>query len=71
MPDLGSSPPFGDPGASYIPEPQYARRATELVVSLTPDGRTARLFTADGDFPSTSYPPSGRFAGGLENQSDQ
>ncbi len=44
--------------------------ATDLIVSLASDGRTARLFTADGESPSEPSFPSAALRGRLESDTE-
>jgi len=65
---------FGDPEparAGEVTERRYTRGATDLIVSLASDGRTVRLFTADGDADAPSYYRSDRIPGTLDTSTDR
>jgi hypothetical protein len=63
----GSLTPIGDHAIKgEIEERRFSRGATDLVVSLAANGRSVRLFTADGDTPRSSYYPVDRLENGLE-----
>lgn len=72
MPEADFEGGFGDPSAEETSERRYTRGATDLVVSLAANGRTIRLFTADGEYPRPLYYPVERLPDSLgENGSDR
>lgn len=71
MPDQDRDHGFGDPEPLEAAERRYTRGATDLIVSLASDGRTVRLFTADGENPAPSYYPAEQLPGALESGTDR
>ena len=71
--EAGESSKMGDPLAgreAEASEPRFTRGANDLVISLSSRGRSIRLFTAEGDHPSTFRASAGLDVGLGENVSD-